>query len=75
MSKERINITLPSSVLKEIKKSAEKFCRSVSEEIEYRVTHPNFTPPHDMSTPTPTPENPTRAMVHSNSHYYRHYYY
>ena len=68
MPKERINLTLPDKILDEIKTSAEKNCRSISGEIEYRLTYwkpqtssPTLDYPPDVHsiTPTPTPENPT----------------
>lgn len=52
MIKQRINVTLPSELLATIKSEAEINCRSVSEEIEYRLK--NYVPAV-VFTPTPTP--------------------
>lgn len=68
MAKKRINITLSQDVYEQLQKDASTNCRSVSEEIEYRLK----TPASVYSTPVvhpepfikPTlPENPTGDSI------------
>ena len=56
MPKKRINITLTEKTFYQLQKDASSNCRSISEEIEYRLK----TPASTLSTPALfTPENPT----------------
>ena len=60
MPKKRINITLSQDVFHQLQQDANSNCRSISEEIEYRLKTPAST--HSTPAPftsTPTPENPT----------------
>ena len=64
MPKKRVNITLSQDVYEQLQKDANSNCRSVSEEIEYRLK----TPASLYSTPAPftpisTPENPTGGNI------------
>jgi len=64
MPKKRVNITLSQDVYEQLQKDANSNCRSVSEEIEYRLK----TPASPYSTPAPftpisTPENPTGGNI------------
>lgn len=64
MPKKRLNITLSQDVYEQLQKDANSNCRSVSEEIEYRLK----TPASTQITPAPftpitIPENPTGGNI------------
>ena len=52
MAKIRVNITIDQELHDELKKTGKYFCRSVSQEIEYRLLHPTST---NTITTTATP--------------------
>ena len=67
MAKIRVNITIDQELHDELKKTGKYFCRSVSQEIEYRLLHPTSTDKitatagyaHEPITPTPFTETTT----------------
>lgn len=66
MPKKRLNITLTEETFYQLQKDASSNCRSVSEEIEYRLKTPastQITPAPFTLTSIPTPENPTGDSI------------